>query len=76
MNDNSSSRTMRMRRVLKSYIPKEHLSDEKLRVTSFDGTMWGDIERNTFDRVSHSEDSRHRLHFKTITITLTSSFGV
>ncbi|XP_074543915.1 5-cytosine rRNA methyltransferase NSUN4 [Halichoeres trimaculatus] len=51
MNDSSVSRTMRLKRVLKSYVPKERLSDEKLRVTSFDGTMWGEIERNTFDRV-------------------------
>lgn len=52
MNDSSVSRTMRLKRVLHSYVPKQFLSDEKLRVTSFDGTKWGEIERDTFDRVS------------------------
>lgn len=51
VNDSSVSRTMRLKRVFKSYVPTEHISDEKLRITSFDGTMWGEIERNTFDRV-------------------------
>lgn len=52
MNDSSVSRTLRLKRVLHSYVPKQFLSDEKLRVTSFDGTKWGEIERDTFDRVS------------------------
>ncbi|XP_075877099.1 5-cytosine rRNA methyltransferase NSUN4 [Nelusetta ayraudi] len=51
VNDSSVSRTMRLKRVLHSYVPKQFLSDEKLRVTSFDGTKWGEIERDTFDRV-------------------------
>ncbi|XP_026229365.1 5-methylcytosine rRNA methyltransferase NSUN4 [Anabas testudineus] len=51
LNDSSVSRTLRLRKVLHSYIPKEHLTDENMRITSFDGTKWGDIERNTFDRV-------------------------
>ncbi|XP_020505465.2 5-methylcytosine rRNA methyltransferase NSUN4 [Labrus bergylta] len=51
VNDNSASRTTRLRKVLQSYIPKELLTDEKIRITSFDGTQWGQIERNTFDRV-------------------------
>uniref|UniRef100_A0A672J5B3 5-cytosine rRNA methyltransferase NSUN4 n=1 Tax=Salarias fasciatus TaxID=181472 RepID=A0A672J5B3_SALFA len=51
VNDASVSRTMRLRKVLNSYVPKEFLTNEKLRITSFDGTQWGDIERNTFDRV-------------------------
>nr|XP_020471804.1 5-methylcytosine rRNA methyltransferase NSUN4 [Monopterus albus] len=50
-NDASVSRTLRLRRVLHSYVPKEVLTAEKLRITSFDGTKWGEIERNTFDRV-------------------------
>ncbi|XP_056276413.1 5-methylcytosine rRNA methyltransferase NSUN4 [Pseudoliparis swirei] len=50
VNDASVSRTMRLRKVLNSYIPKP-LFDEKLRITSFDGTLWGEMERNTFDRV-------------------------
>ncbi|XP_068558736.1 5-methylcytosine rRNA methyltransferase NSUN4-like isoform X1 [Cebidichthys violaceus] len=51
LNDASVSRTLRLRRVLNSYVPKPLLTEEKLRITSFDGTKWGDIERNTFDRV-------------------------
>ncbi|XP_067461548.1 5-methylcytosine rRNA methyltransferase NSUN4 [Thunnus thynnus] len=51
VNDASVSRTMRLRKVLHSYVPKQLLTNEKLRITSFDGTKWGEIERNTFDRV-------------------------
>lgn len=51
VNDSSVSRTTRLRRVLYSYIPNLLLSDKKLRITSFDGTQWGEAERDTFDRV-------------------------
>ncbi|KAM4604608.1 5-cytosine rRNA methyltransferase NSUN4 [Polymixia lowei] len=51
LNDASVSRTSRLRKVLRSYVPKELLTDERLRITSFDGTKWGEIERDTFDRV-------------------------
>ncbi|XP_008275991.1 5-cytosine rRNA methyltransferase NSUN4 isoform X2 [Stegastes partitus] len=51
VNDMSVSRTRRLRKVLHSYVPKQFLTDENLRVTSFDGTKWGEIETNTFDRV-------------------------
>uniref|UniRef100_UPI0037E8412C 5-methylcytosine rRNA methyltransferase NSUN4 n=1 Tax=Semicossyphus pulcher TaxID=241346 RepID=UPI0037E8412C len=51
VNDTSVSRTTRLRKVLHSYVPKELLTDDKLRITSFDGTKWGEIERDTFDRV-------------------------
>ncbi|XP_029930277.1 5-cytosine rRNA methyltransferase NSUN4 isoform X2 [Myripristis murdjan] len=51
VNDASVSRTMRLRKVLHSYIPKELLTNDRIRITSFDGTKWGEIERNTFDRV-------------------------
>ncbi|XP_069568690.1 5-methylcytosine rRNA methyltransferase NSUN4 [Brachyistius frenatus] len=51
VNDSSVSRTLRLQNVLHSYVPKHFLIDEKLRITSFDGTRWGEIERNTFDRV-------------------------
>lgn len=51
LNDISVSRTQRLRKVLHSYIPKEFLTNEKLRITSFDGTKWGEIERDTFERV-------------------------
>ncbi|XP_008331879.1 5-cytosine rRNA methyltransferase NSUN4 isoform X2 [Cynoglossus semilaevis] len=50
-NDSSRTRTARLRKVLQSYIPKELRSEEHLRITSLDGTYWGDVERNTFDRV-------------------------
>ncbi|KAM3866390.1 5-cytosine rRNA methyltransferase NSUN4 [Diretmus argenteus] len=51
VNDASVSRTSRLKKVLHSYVPKQFLTDERLRITSFDGTKWGEIERNTFDRV-------------------------
>nr|XP_061797316.1 5-methylcytosine rRNA methyltransferase NSUN4-like [Nerophis lumbriciformis] len=51
LNDASVSRTSRLRKVLHSFIPKALLNPEKLRVTSLDGTKWGEIEHNTFDRV-------------------------
>uniref|UniRef100_A0A8C6WMX5 5-cytosine rRNA methyltransferase NSUN4 n=1 Tax=Neogobius melanostomus TaxID=47308 RepID=A0A8C6WMX5_9GOBI len=51
VNDSSVSRTMRLRRVLQSYVPKAQLSDAKVHISSFDGTMWGDVERDSFDRV-------------------------
>ncbi|KAG8014039.1 5-methylcytosine rRNA methyltransferase NSUN4 [Nibea albiflora] len=51
VNDSSVSRTLRLKRVLRSYVPKQLLNDEKLRITSIEGTKWGEIERNTFDRV-------------------------
>lgn len=52
INDSSVSRTLRLRKVLHSYVPKQLLTNENLRITSFDGTKWGEIESNTFDRVS------------------------
>ncbi|XP_051944659.1 5-methylcytosine rRNA methyltransferase NSUN4 [Hippocampus zosterae] len=51
LNDSSISRTSRLKKVLQSYVPNELLSREKLRITSFDGTKWGEIEQNTFDKV-------------------------
>ncbi|KAM9350067.1 5-cytosine rRNA methyltransferase NSUN4 [Symphorus nematophorus] len=51
VNDASVSRTLRLRKVLHSYVPKQFLTDKKLHITSFDGTKWGEVERNTFDRV-------------------------
>lgn len=52
VNDISVSRTYRLQRVLNSYVPKELLTEERMRITSFDGRKWGEIERDTFDRVS------------------------
>nr|XP_043900258.1 5-methylcytosine rRNA methyltransferase NSUN4 isoform X1 [Solea senegalensis] len=51
LNDTSVSRTLRLKKVLHSYIPKELLTSKNLRITSSDGTKWGEIENNTFDRV-------------------------
>ncbi|KAM9460020.1 5-cytosine rRNA methyltransferase NSUN4 [Salvelinus alpinus] len=51
VNDISVSRTYRLQRVLNSYVPKELLTEERMRITSFDGRKWGEIERDTFDRV-------------------------
>ncbi|KAK2822186.1 hypothetical protein Q5P01_022251 [Channa striata] len=51
VNDVSASRTLRLKRVLNSYVPRQFLTDDILRITSFDGTKWGEVERNTFDRV-------------------------
>lgn len=51
LNDISVSRTQRLRKVLHSYVPKQLLTNELLRITSFDGTKWGEIERDTFERV-------------------------
>ncbi|TWW72753.1 5-methylcytosine rRNA methyltransferase NSUN4 [Takifugu flavidus] len=51
VNDSSVSRTSRLRKVLRSYVPKQHLTNEKIRISTLDGTKWGEIERNTFDRV-------------------------
>ncbi|MBN3313286.1 NSUN4 methyltransferase, partial [Atractosteus spatula] len=50
-NDASGSRTARLRGVLQSYIPRVHCSEDKVRITSFDGRKWGELERETFDRV-------------------------
>lgn len=52
VNDSSVSRTSRLRTVLRSYVPKQHLTDDRIRVTSLDGTNWGEIERSVFDRVN------------------------
>ncbi|XP_076000937.1 5-cytosine rRNA methyltransferase NSUN4 [Genypterus blacodes] len=51
VNDSSVSRAARLQKVLHSYIPREFLNDDKLRSSCFDGTTWGEIERNTFNRV-------------------------
>uniref|UniRef100_A0A8D0DYD6 5-cytosine rRNA methyltransferase NSUN4 n=1 Tax=Salvator merianae TaxID=96440 RepID=A0A8D0DYD6_SALMN len=48
-NDISTSRTGRLHNVLRSYLLKEHR--KIVRITSWDGRIWGDIERNTYDKV-------------------------
>ncbi|XP_067893047.1 5-methylcytosine rRNA methyltransferase NSUN4 isoform X2 [Heterodontus francisci] len=51
VNDISSSRLSRLRKILHSYVPKNVRTEDKLRITAFDGRHWGELERNTFDRV-------------------------
>ncbi|KAG7256490.1 hypothetical protein CRUP_021000 [Coryphaenoides rupestris] len=51
VNDSSVSRTMRLKSVLHSYVPKELLSTDHLWVTSTDGTRWSEDESDTYDRV-------------------------
>ncbi|XP_044297403.1 5-methylcytosine rRNA methyltransferase NSUN4 [Varanus komodoensis] len=48
-NDLSVSRTGRLRGVLRSYLPRE--IHNTVRVTSWDGRKWGDLEKNTYDKV-------------------------
>ncbi|XP_051984998.1 5-methylcytosine rRNA methyltransferase NSUN4 [Xyrauchen texanus] len=50
-NDLSGSRTARLRRTLKSYLPKEFLEEDKIHVTSIDGRKLGLTEEKSFDRV-------------------------
>ncbi|XP_047444464.1 5-methylcytosine rRNA methyltransferase NSUN4 [Mugil cephalus] len=51
VNDISASRRLRLKKVLHSYIPKQFLKGGNLRITSFDGTTWEEIESKSFDRV-------------------------
>ncbi|XP_048394569.1 5-methylcytosine rRNA methyltransferase NSUN4 [Stegostoma tigrinum] len=51
VNDISISRLNRLHKILHSYVPKNLRTEDRLRITSFDGRYWGEIERNTFDRV-------------------------
>ncbi|XP_016412043.1 5-cytosine rRNA methyltransferase NSUN4 isoform X2 [Sinocyclocheilus rhinocerous] len=50
-NDLSGSRTMRLRRTLQSYLPKEFLDENKIHITSTDGRQLGMTEEKRFDRV-------------------------
>ncbi|XP_016357675.1 5-cytosine rRNA methyltransferase NSUN4 isoform X2 [Sinocyclocheilus anshuiensis] len=50
-NDLSGSRTMRLRRTLQSYLPKEFLDENKIHITSTDGRQLGMTEKKSFDRV-------------------------
>ncbi|KAJ8270142.1 hypothetical protein GJAV_G00110830 [Gymnothorax javanicus] len=51
VNDSSVSRKARLLRVLHSYVPREYWSEDRVRITSLDGRKWGEVERDTFDRV-------------------------
>ncbi|XP_038270715.1 5-methylcytosine rRNA methyltransferase NSUN4 [Dermochelys coriacea] len=48
-NDISASRGNRLRRVLCSYVPKDISAD--VRITSWDGRNWGELEGDTYNRV-------------------------
>ncbi|XP_018430692.1 PREDICTED: 5-methylcytosine rRNA methyltransferase NSUN4 [Nanorana parkeri] len=48
-NDISISRTNRLRRVLHSYVPRHLRTEERVQVTSWDGTEWA--EHGSYDRV-------------------------
>ncbi|XP_075037656.1 5-cytosine rRNA methyltransferase NSUN4 [Mixophyes fleayi] len=48
-NDSSISRCNRLRRVLQSYIPQDLRTQDRVRVTSWDGTAWP--EEGVYDRV-------------------------
>ncbi|CAH2329821.1 5-methylcytosine rRNA methyltransferase NSUN4, partial [Pelobates cultripes] len=50
-NDMSISRSGRLRRVLLSYIPRELRTEDKVRITSWDGRNWGENESSAYDRV-------------------------
>lgn len=54
VNDSSVSRSMRLKNVLQSYVPQQLLTNDKLHITSFDGSKWGEIERNAYNRVRKS----------------------
>lgn len=51
-NDLSTSRTGRLQRVLHSYVPQDIRDRNRVRVTSWDGRKWGELEGDTYDRVS------------------------
>ncbi|EMP25474.1 Putative methyltransferase NSUN4 [Chelonia mydas] len=48
-NDISASRSNRLRRVLCSYVPKDISAG--VRITSWDGRNWGELEGDTYNRV-------------------------
>lgn len=51
-NDLSTSRTGRLQKVLHSYVPQDIREGNQVRVTSWDGRKWGELEGDTYDRVS------------------------
>ncbi|KAM9242502.1 5-cytosine rRNA methyltransferase NSUN4 isoform 1-T1 [Dugong dugon] len=50
-NDLSTSRTGRLQKVLHSYVPQDIRDGTRVRVTSWDGRKWGELEGDTYDRV-------------------------
>lgn len=51
-NDLSTSRIGRLQKVLHSYVPQDIREGNQVRVTSWDGRKWGELEGDTYDRVS------------------------
>ncbi|XP_033095959.1 5-methylcytosine rRNA methyltransferase NSUN4-like [Anneissia japonica] len=51
-NEVTPSRRRRLQDVLRLYIPKDMLdNEESFRLTGFDGTDWGDMEPDTYDKI-------------------------
>ncbi|XP_020033223.1 5-cytosine rRNA methyltransferase NSUN4 [Castor canadensis] len=50
-NDLSTSRTGGLQKVLHSYVPQDIREGNRVRVTSWDGRKWGELEGDTYDRV-------------------------
>uniref|UniRef100_A0A8C5K1V3 5-cytosine rRNA methyltransferase NSUN4 n=1 Tax=Jaculus jaculus TaxID=51337 RepID=A0A8C5K1V3_JACJA len=64
-NDLSTSRTGRLQKVLYSYVPQEIREGNQVRITSWDGRKWGEVEGDTYDRVLVDvpcTTDRHSLH--------------
>ncbi|KAM6217550.1 5-cytosine rRNA methyltransferase NSUN4 isoform 2-T2 [Rhynchocyon petersi] len=64
-NDVSTSRTGRLQKVLHSYVPQDIRDKNRVRVTSWDGRKWGELEGDTYDRVLVDvpcTTDRHSLH--------------
>ncbi|KAM7324501.1 hypothetical protein ACRRTK_016806 [Alexandromys fortis] len=64
-NDLSTSRTGRLQKVLDSYVPQDIRDRNQVRVTSWDGRKWGELEGDTYDRVLVDvpcTTDRHSLH--------------
>ncbi|XP_053549397.1 5-methylcytosine rRNA methyltransferase NSUN4 [Bombina bombina] len=51
VNDQSISRCNRLRKVLQSYVPVDHRTEDKIRVTTIDGRKLGELERSVYNRV-------------------------
>ncbi|XP_073646340.1 5-cytosine rRNA methyltransferase NSUN4 isoform X3 [Tursiops truncatus] len=50
-NDLSTSRAGRLQKVLHSYVPQDVRDRNRVRVTSWDGRKWGELEGDIYDRV-------------------------
>ncbi|XP_058899117.1 5-methylcytosine rRNA methyltransferase NSUN4 isoform X2 [Kogia breviceps] len=64
-NDLSTSRAGRLQKVLHSYVPQDVRDRNRVRVTSWDGRKWGELEGDIYDRVLVDvpcTTDRHSLH--------------